>query len=218
LDKVLSGCCNPCRSARQPACRMLGHEIPADVARAMRAVHREHFLPPELLPQSQADKPLPIGHHQTISQPSLVAFMTAQLALRPFSRVLEIGTGTGYQTAILAELAGEVFSIERIPELATTAKHRLALLGYKNIALRVDDGAHGWPEAVPFDAIILTAAAHEVPHRLLAQLKIGGRLVAPEGEPEESQTLLLIEKTDAGDIRRFDLGAVRFVPLVSDGT
>ena len=196
----------------------MGHEIPAGVARAMRAVPREQFLPPDLAPQAHTDRALPIGHDQTISQPSLVAFMTAQLALTPFSRVLEIGTGSGYQTAILAELAGEVFSIERIPELSLAAQQRLAMLGYKNIALRIDDGAHGWPEAVPFDAIILTAAAHEIPHRLLAQLKIGGRLVAPEGEADESQALLLVEKTPTGDIRRFDLGAVRFVPLVSDGT
>jgi protein-L-isoaspartate(D-aspartate) O-methyltransferase len=195
---------------------MLDHEIPADVARAMRAVPRKYFLPRELAAQAHEDKPLPIGHDQTVSQPSLVAFMTAQLALTPLSRVLEIGTGSGYQTAILAELAGEVFSIERIPELSAAAKQRLAMLGYKNIALRVDDGAHGWPESVPFDAIILTAATREIPHRLLAQLKMGGRLVAPEGEPNEDQTLLLIEKNPAGDIRRFDLGAVRFVPLVSD--
>ena len=195
---------------------MMGHEIPADVARAMRAVPREQFVPRDLLAQAHQDKPLPIGHLQTISQPSLVAFMTAQLALTPLSRVLEIGTGSGYQTAILAELAAEVFSIERIPELSAAAKQRLAMLGYKNIALRIDDGVHGWPEAVPFDAIILTAAAPEIPHRLLAQLKIGGRLVAPEGEAGENQTLLLVEKTSTGDIRRFDLGAVSFVPLVTE--
>jgi protein-L-isoaspartate(D-aspartate) O-methyltransferase len=197
---------------------MMGHEIPADVVRAMRAVPREQFVPPDLVPLARKDKPLPIGYDQTISQPSLVAFMTAQLALTPHSRVLEIGTGSGYQTAILAELAGEVFSIERIPALSATAKQRLAMLGYKNIVLRIDDGAHGWPEAVPFDAIILTAAAPEIPHRLMAQLKIGGRLVAPEGGSDESQTLLLVEKTLGGDLRRFDLGAVRFVPLVSDDT
>ncbi|HWZ94844.1 MAG TPA: protein-L-isoaspartate(D-aspartate) O-methyltransferase [Opitutaceae bacterium] len=197
---------------------MTGHEIPADVARAMRAVPREQFVPRDQLSQVHKDEPLPIGHDQTISQPSLVAFMTAQLALTPLSRVLEIGTGSGYQTAILAELAGEVFSIERIPELAAAAKQRLAMLGYKNVALRIDDGVHGWPEAVPFDAIILTAAVQEIPHRLLAQLRINGRLVAPEGESNESQALLLIEKSPTGDIRRFDLGAVRFVPLVSEDT
>jgi protein-L-isoaspartate(D-aspartate) O-methyltransferase len=195
--------------------RMMGHEIPAEVARAMRAVPREQFVPREQVPQAHEDKPLPIGHDQTVSQPSLVAFMTAQLALTPFSRVLEIGTGSGYQTAILAELANEVYSIERIPELSVAAQQRLAMLGYKNITLRIDDGVHGWPEAVPFDAIILTAAAQEIPHRLLAQLKIGGRLVAPEGQSDENQTLLLVERTPTGDMRRFDLGAVRFVPLVS---
>jgi protein-L-isoaspartate(D-aspartate) O-methyltransferase len=195
---------------------MIGHEIPADVTRAMRAVPREHFLPSELRPRAGEDRPLPIGHNQTISQPSLVAFMTAQLALTARSRVLEIGTGAGYQTAILAELAGEVFSIERIPALSAVAKEHLARLGYKNVVLRIGDGACGWPEVVPFDAIILTAAPPEIPHRLLAQLKIGGRLVAPEGEADESQTLLLVEKTPAGEFRRFDLGAVRFVPLVSD--
>jgi protein-L-isoaspartate(D-aspartate) O-methyltransferase len=193
----------------------MSHEIPAEVTRAMRAVPREQFVPRDLLPQAHEDKALPIGHDQTISQPSLVAFMTAQLALTPFSRVLEIGTGSGYQTAILAELADKVYSIERIPELSAAAQQRLAMLGYKNITLRIDDGVRGWPEAVPFDAIILTAAAQEVPHRLLAQLKIGGRLVAPEGQSDENQTLLLVEKTPTGDMRRFDLGAVRFVPLIT---
>ena len=182
---------------------------------AQRAVPRAFFLPPSMQSRAEEDSALPIGFEQTTSQPSLIAFMIAQLALVPSSRVLEIGTGSGYQTAILARLAREIFSIERIPELAAAAETRLARLGCRNLALRTGDGALGWPEAAPFDAIIVAAAAGEIPPALPAQLKPGGRLVAPVGGPGESQTLVLVEKTADGEWRRRALCGVRFVPLVS---
>ncbi len=182
---------------------------------AQRAVPRALFLPPSLQSRAEEDSALPIGFEQTTSQPSLIAFMIAQLALMPSSRVLEIGTGSGYQTAILARLAREVFSIERIPELAAGAARRLAGLDCRNIAFRTGDGALGWPEAAPFDAVVVAAAAPEIPPALLVQLKPGGRLLAPVGDPGRAQTLELVEKTPAGDLRRRALCGVRFVPLVS---
>jgi len=190
------------------------HDHLARVQEAQRAVPRELFLPSTLLARAEEDKPLPIGFEQTTSQPSLIAFMIAQLEVGPSSRVLEIGTGSGYQTAILSRLAGEVFSIERIPVLAAEARARLAQLGCRNVALRVDDGTRGWPEAAPFDAIVVAAAAPEIPPALPAQLQVGGRLVLPVGIPGESQILMLVEKTSGGERRR-PLCNVRFVPLVS---
>jgi protein-L-isoaspartate(D-aspartate) O-methyltransferase len=186
------------------------------VAAAFRAVHREDFLPAEQLAHAGDDTALPIGYAQTISQPSLVAAMTAELHLKPQSRVLEIGTGSGFQTAILAEIAAEVFTIERVPALATAARERLEALGYRNIQFRTGDGTHGWPEAAPFNAIIVTAAARVLPDAYPAQLGLGGRLVIPLGElATDNQTLILIEKDDAGEFRTRELCAVRFVPLIT---
>lgn len=160
---------------------------------------------------------MPIGCGQTISQPSLVALMTATLQLKRQSRVLEVGTGSGYQTAILAELAGEVFSIERLACLAAAAKTLLRKLGYQQIQFRVGDGAGGWPEAAPFDAIIVTAAPSSLPAALVAQLARGGRMVAPIGSvTDERQRLVLVEKNLDGVVRQEDLGPVRFVPLISE--
>ena len=162
------------------------------------------------------DAPLPIGSAQTISQPSLVAFMTEQLQLTARSRVLEIGTGSGYQTAILAELASEVFTIERLPELAAGARERLGTLGYRNILFLVGDGALGWEEEAPFDAIIVTAAAETLPLPLVEQLRPGGRLVVPVGSvADDNQELVLVEKGPDGAVRQRSLGPVRFVPLVT---
>ena len=184
---------------------------------AVRAVRRELFLPPELRARSQEDQPLPIGYAQTISQPSLVAYMTDILAPEERSRVLEIGTGSGYQTAILAEIAAEVFTIERVPELAATAQTRLADLGYRNIHFRTGDGALGWPEMTPFDAIMVTAAAPALPPAWIQQLANGGRLLAPVGSvADDNQVLVLVEKDFEGKVRHEKLQAVRFVPLVSD--
>ena len=187
------------------------------VKRAVRAVRREDFLPPAQLARAGEDMALPIACKQTISQPSLVAFMTEELRLTAESRVLEIGTGSGYQTAILAEIAADVYTIERIAELATTAEERLTRLGYRNIHFRLGDGAHGWPEAAPFDAIVVTAAAAQLPPALVEQLGPRGRLVVPVGSVEQdSQSLQLIEKDAEGRVTQRDLCAVRFVPLVTD--
>jgi protein-L-isoaspartate(D-aspartate) O-methyltransferase len=187
------------------------------VRQAVRTVRRELFLPPELRSRSKEDHPLPIGYAQTISQPSLVAYMTKILAPDARSRALEIGTGSGYQTAILAEIAFEVFTVERVPELALTARARLGELGYRNIRFRTGDGALGWPEMAPFDVIIATAAAPILPRAWVEQLARGGRLLAPVGSvADDNQILVLVEKNFAGEIRRRELQAVRFVPLVSD--
>lgn len=186
------------------------------VRRAARAVHREQFVPAGQRRHAGEDKPLPIGFDQTISQPSLVEFMTEQLALNSSSRVLEIGTGSGYQTAILAEIAAEVFTIERLPELAESARERLTMLGYRNIRFQIGDGALGWPEAAPFPAIIVTAAATVLPPALVVQLAPGGRLVAPVGATLDSQILLLVEKRPDGSLESRELCGVRFVPLVTE--
>jgi protein-L-isoaspartate(D-aspartate) O-methyltransferase len=195
---------------------MFGKTSMTAVTRAMRAVHREGFLPPEQKSHAADDAPLPIGHDQTISQPSLVEEMTRELALNPRSRVLEVGTGSGYQTAILAEIAAEVYTIERISELAENARHRLETLGYDNIRFRVGDGALGWPEAAPFEAIIVTAAPTEVPTALVDQLAPHGRMVVPVGPDVSTQRLLLITKDGNGRVWENDLFGVRFVPLVSE--
>jgi protein-L-isoaspartate(D-aspartate) O-methyltransferase len=182
----------------------------------MRAVPRRFFLPAEQRRHAHHDEPLPIGLDQTISQPSLVAYMTGQLALDAHSRVLEIGTGSGFQTAILAEIAAEVFTIERLAELAASAEKRLGELHYRNIHFRTGDGALGWPDAAPFDAIVVTAAATVLPPALVDQLAVGGRLVAPVGATDDDQVLFLIDKDEAGKVHERALCPVRFVPLVSE--
>ncbi len=186
------------------------------VTRAVRAVHREEFLPPQQRAHAADDAPLPIGYAQTISQPSLVEEMTRELQLTDRSRVLEIGTGSGYQTAILAEIAAEIFTVERIPELADAARERLERLGYSNIRYRVGDGALGWPEAAPFDGIVVTAAPADVPAPLTEQLAPNGRMVIPVGPRVDAQRLLLVTKDAGGRIRQQELFGVRFVPLVSE--
>ncbi|MDD2764115.1 MAG: protein-L-isoaspartate(D-aspartate) O-methyltransferase [Opitutaceae bacterium] len=184
------------------------------VLRAMQAVPREEFVPRFLRDAAYDDRALPIDCGQTISQPAVVAYMTEKLRLAPGQRVLEVGTGSGYQAAVLAEIVREVYSIERIPALAQTAAARLARLGYGNVHVRTGDGAQGWPEAAPFDAIMVTAATAKVPPALLAQLGTGGRLILPEGGPHEEQVLVLLERKTPTDIVRTTLWAVRFVPLL----
>jgi protein-L-isoaspartate(D-aspartate) O-methyltransferase len=187
------------------------------VERAMREVKRELFVPAAQRTHATEDIALPIDCEQTISQPSLVARMTELLELTSQSRVLEIGTGSGYQTAILSEIAGEVFTIERIAELAAAAEARLSELGYRNIHFRTGDGALGWPEEAPFSAIIVTAAPERLPPKLIEQLEPGGRLVAPVGAvSSDSQVLILVEKDRDGVVMERELCPVRFVPLVSD--
>ena len=180
---------------------------------AIKRVPRHQFVPEHLQDQAYEDRPLPIGQGQTISQPFVVALMTQALELTPESKVLEIGTGSGYQTAILAELAGDVYTVEVRPELQERARLILEDLGYTNIHYRVGDGWLGWPEEAPFDAIIVTAAAPEWPQALIKQLAEGGRMVIPVGERDWNQTLWLLTKLD-GQLIKESLGPVRFVPLV----
>jgi protein-L-isoaspartate(D-aspartate) O-methyltransferase len=180
------------------------------VLAAMRAVPRHEFVPEHLRAEAYEDRPLPIGDGQTISQPFVVAAMTDLAKVEPTSRVLEIGTGSGYQTAVLATLAAEVYTIEIIESLAERAETALRRLGLDNIQFRVGDGHTGWPEAAPFDAIIVTAAPAEVPAALLDQLAVGGRLVIPVGEAD--QELLEITRGPTGFHRR-SVFPVRFVPM-----
>jgi len=179
----------------------------------MRKVPRHELVPRNVRAQAHADRPLPIGEGQTISQPYIVAYMTEQLGLKGGERVLEVGTGSGYQAAVLAELAAEVYSIEIVPALARRAAADLARLGYRNVTVREGDGYRGWPEKAPFDAIMVTAAPPEVPAPLIDQLKAGGRLVLPVGE--SYQELLLITKDERG-VKRQRLIPVRFVPMTGE--
>ena len=182
------------------------------VLRAMREVPRHLFVPEEFLDLAYADRPLPIGYDQTISQPYIVGLMTELLALKRGDKVLEIGTGSGYQAAVLAEIADSVWSIEIIEPLATSARERLQQLGYGRVNVRWGDGYLGWPEHAPFDGIIVTAAAEQIPEPLLQQLKDGGRMVIPVGAAFSIQNLVLVEKR--GDaVNRRNVAAVRFVPL-----
>tara|TARA_Y100000588_G_scaffold231221_1_gene244985 strand:- start:445 stop:1197 length:753 start_codon:yes stop_codon:yes gene_type:complete len=180
---------------------------------AMRRVPRHLFIPEDRRDQAYQDHPVPIGLKQTISQPYIVAYMTQALKLQPGDRVLEIGTGSGYQAAVLGELAREVYSIEILPQLGERSKKLLALMGYRNIQVRIGDGYKGWPDKAPFDAIIVTAAPPKVPQPLLDQLKVGGRMIIPVGEIH--QGLILIQRTATGYERRNVL-PVRFVPMTGE--
>ena len=186
------------------------------VLRALAAVPRHRFVPPAQLAWAYADSPLPIGCGQTISQPFIVALMTELLALDARSMVLEVGTGSGYQTAMLASLARRVYSVERIPALAEAAERRLRELGIANVEIRIADGYRGWEEKAPFDAIIVTAAAAEVPPALVRQLKPGGRLAIPVGPQHRSQDLRVICKDESGASHSRSVLPVVFVPLVRD--
>ena len=185
------------------------------VLQAMRSVPRDEFVDASEKPAAYSDNPLPIGYGQTISQPYIVAFMTELLRLEASDRVLEVGTGSGYQTAVLAEIASEVYTLEIVPELHTQAKRRLGELGYRNIFTRPGDGTKGWPEAAPFDKMILTAAGMKIPTLLVRQLKENGRIVMPVGERE--QVLVVGEKRNNALITQESI-PVRFVPLVEEGS
>lgn len=186
----------------------------ARVIAAMSIVPRHRFVPEEYLSQAYEDHPLPIGHGQTISQPYIVALMTQYLALQPGEKVLEIGTGSGYQAAILAELTDQVYTVEIIEPLGQKAAATLERLGYK-VNCKIDDGYYGWPEYAPFDVIIVTCAPDHVPQPLLKQLKDGGRLVIPIGPPGLVQTLWLFEK-EGDELKSTNLGGVMFVPLLGE--
>jgi len=185
---------------------------PAIIA-AMRAVPRHEFVPARLLSEAYANHPLPIGAGQTISQPYIVAIMSHLLGVGPGDKVYELGTGSGYQAAVLGEMGVEVYSVEIVPELAERAQEILQQLGYQNVKVRAGDGYLGWPEAAPFDAIIVTAAADHVPQPLIDQLAPDGRLVMPVGETTGVQQLVVMTKTAAGTLERKDLLPVRFVPV-----
>ena len=190
--------------------------LDARVLAAMNHVPRHRFVPEDQQPYAYANRPLPIGNGQTISQPFIVALMTDLLDLKASDRVLEIGTGCGYQAAVLGELAREVYTIEIVAPLAQEAAARLAELGYRNVTARSGDGYRGWPEHAPFDAIIVTAAAPDVPPALIAQLKPGGKLVIPVGAQWSGQELLVIEKDLKGKTTTRNALAVRFVPLTRE--
>ena len=182
---------------------------------SLRKTPRHRFIPAELVPYAYDDGPLPVGYGQTISQPYIVAKMTELLEPKAEHRVLEIGTGSGYQAAVLSPLVAQVYTIEIIEPLGNAARQRLAALGYKNIEVRVGDGYFGWPEKAPFDGIIVTAAANHVPPPLIEQLKPGGRMVIPVGNPFQPQMLVLVMKGSKGprDIQVRNLMPVAFVPL-----
>lgn len=184
------------------------------VMEAMRNVPRHEFVPPDMAGIAYRNEPLPIGSGQTISQPYIVALMTDLLAPEADAVVLEIGTGCGYQTAILSELVKQVYTIEVINDLGEQAKQRLLRFGYSNIEFRIGDGYHGWPESAPFNAIMVTAAAASIPDSLVEQLKPGGSMAIPVGTGSSGQTLVQVSKDRAGVVRTKDILPVAFVPLI----
>ncbi len=184
------------------------------VLRAMKMIPRERFIPHEYQTYSYYDGSLPIGSEQTISQPYIVALMAQTLSLTKSSRVLEIGTGSGYNAAVLSRLCKRVYSVEIIPTLYLEAKERLENLGYKNISLRLSDGHRGWPELAPYDAVVFTAAIQEIPKTIFDQMKVGAVLVAPIGS-EKTQTLVKITRGNNNEIHRENLASVRFVRMIS---
>jgi protein-L-isoaspartate(D-aspartate) O-methyltransferase len=179
---------------------------------SMRKVLRHKFVPPNLVERAYNDSPLPIGYGQTISQPYIVAYMTAAINPKPKQKVLEVGTGSGYQAAVLSEIVEEIYTIEVITELYNSSNKRLKELGYKNVFCKNSDGYHGWKEFAPFDAIVVTAAAEYIPPPLIEQLKDGGKMIIPVGSPFLNQTLILVEK-NGEEITTTSLLPVRFVPF-----
>jgi protein-L-isoaspartate(D-aspartate) O-methyltransferase len=186
------------------------------VLAAMTKVPRHEFVPEHLANAAYEDHPLPIGYNQTISQPYIVALMTELLQIRPSAKVLEVGTGSGYQAAILAEVGAQVYSLEILEPLAKTSAELLRRLGYTNIQVKQGDGYLGWPEYAPYDAIIVTAAADHIPPLLVEQLKPGGRLVIPVEDRRARQSLLLVEKGADGSITTHNVAPVLFVPLTRE--
>ena len=203
-------------AARESLIAAIRHEIrDGRVLAAMSRVPRERFLPPDLHRYAYDDRPLPIGHGQTISQPLMVAIMTEVLHLKGYEKVLELGTGSGYQAAILAELAKQVITVERVAALAESATQRLRELGYHNVAVHVGrEGTLGWPAAAPYDAILVTAGAPRVPEELVRQLSDGGRLVIPVGKRHVQQLLSVRREKEETRVTRH--GQCRFVPLIGD--
>jgi protein-L-isoaspartate(D-aspartate) O-methyltransferase len=201
------------RDVRETAEYINRRELDQRVLAALRAVPRHEFVRPADLDLAYRNRPLPIGHGQTISQPYIVAIMTDLVEPRPGCVVLEVGTGSGYQAAVLGELCRKVYSIEIVEPLGLLARERLGRLGYDNVEVRIGDGYFGWPEHAPFDAIVVTAVASHVPPPLLQQLKPGGRMVLPVGTPFTTQQLVLVEKHADGKVTTRQLLPVAFVPL-----
>ena len=219
---VLVGCMTAAQNS-EPDLRARRHEMveqqirqrgvtDARVLDAMRTVPRERFVPPELLRQAYDDGPLPIGSGQTISQPYIVAYMTEALKVQPSHKVLEVGTGSGYQAAVLSHLVREVYTIEIVPELARRAETLLQSLNRTNVRVRAGDGYAGWPELAPFDRVMVTAAPEELPRPLIDQLAEGGLLVAPVGPQYAPQWMTVVEKTQKGVVQRRTI-PVQFVPF-----
>jgi protein-L-isoaspartate(D-aspartate) O-methyltransferase len=206
MEEVLADAADTSSYSGRPA-------LSPGVTAAMGKVERHRFVPAELAAFAYLNRPLPIGYGQTISQPFIVALMTDLMRVKAGDKVLEIGTGSGYQAAVLAEIANSVYSIEIIEPLGKQAGDRLQSLGYGNVKTRVGDGYYGWPEAAPFDAIMVTAAASHVPPPLLKQLKPGGRMVIPLGTHFMTQYLMLVEKQQDGSVTTRQILPVRFVPL-----
>lgn len=186
------------------------------VLEAIRQVPRHVFVPEWQAPYAYDNGPLPIGHGQTISQPFIVALMSDMLRPQAHHVVLEVGCGSGYQSAVLSKLVRHVYSVEIVPELAKAAQKRLSQLGYANVTVRHGDGCDGWPEHAPFDGIIVTAAAPEIPPSLIEQLKPGGRMVIPVGQPHGRQDLMLVKKNAAGEVSMQNILPVAFVPLTGN--
>ena len=203
-------------TAREKLVRAIRYEVRDErVLAAMARVPRERFVPPELRRYAYEDRPLPIGRGQTISQPLMVGMMTEALHLQGDERVLEVGAGSGYQAALLAELAAHVVTVERVPELAEEARRRLEELGYRNIVVHEAGSTLGWPKGSPYDAILVTAGAPRVPRSLLAQLSVDGRLVIPVGQRRVQQLLYVAETPRGTTVQK--LGECRFVPLIGRG-
>ncbi len=195
---------------KQIAARGIDH--PATL-KAMRSVERHRLVPRSQVKNAYDDRPLPIGHGQTISQPYIVAYMTEVIQPKPEMKILEIGTGSGYQAAVLAEIVDRVYTIEIVGALANSARNNLENLGYNNIEVKHADGYYGWEEHAPFDAIVVTAASEFIPPPLIEQLKEGGKMVIPVGAPFTAQHLMLVEKQKDGKIKTTNLLPVRFVPF-----
>ncbi|MCX5891147.1 MAG: protein-L-isoaspartate(D-aspartate) O-methyltransferase [Deltaproteobacteria bacterium] len=216
-----AGHCQTLRDYTEARSNMVARQLKARditdprVLAAMGQVPRQRFVPDYLAPLAYGDHPLPIGSGQTISQPYIVALMSQWAEVKPGDRVLEVGTGSGYQAAVLAELTDQVFTMELLTELAQQAAERLKTLGYYQVRVKTGDGYRGWPEEAPFDAILVTAAAPQMPPALTAQLKEGGRLVIPLGEAGGDQTLVRLRKVK-GDLKEEERLPVRFVPLVRE--